>query len=232
MKNISARPCFFFSTFYTEYPTKLHPSRALNINYIITSSRLCGFKTAQCVIVYKFLSVAVLLHPNCVMWYLAVIITVIYSAYSQQNNLLQECAKYYRPKNYLELLPNINMPYVDQLPVPNNVPNLRNKEYLNKIQNIVPSPAMTTKVLTVKTKYIYKNPVCVKYSKKQKLCKPEDGQIREHVDKLITKDYFVQNNIEERVDGVVDVISDENYVDEDRFSLKVSFDRLGKYIFL
>ncbi|CAG9770618.1 unnamed protein product [Ceutorhynchus assimilis] len=160
------------------------------------------------------------------MWYF-IVLAVVHSVCVQANNLLQECAKYYRPKNYLDMLPNLNMPYINQLPIPDSINKFRHRDHLNKMQNIVATP-VTTKVLTVKTKYFYKNPICVKYNKKQKMCKSEDGRIRENVDKLITKQNFLKNNdnIQQEVISEFDVISEEDDFDADKFNLKVSFGNL------
>ncbi|XP_050295771.1 uncharacterized protein LOC126735729 [Anthonomus grandis grandis] len=154
---------------------------------------------------------------------LTVVLAILHSACIQGIDLMQECAKLYRPKNYLDILPSLNMPYVDQLAIPNNV--FKNKHYQNMIKNILPTPVVTTKVLQVKTKYVYKNPICVKYSKKQKLCKPEDGRIRENVDNLITKESFIKEDLEENVEAMVDV-EDSEEDDAERFTLKVSFNKL------
>lgn len=68
-----------------------------------------------------------------------------------------------------------------------------------KIQNnpaIQPSPAYKTKAIHFVTKYVYKNPVCVKFSKGKNMCKKDSkGQFKEGYDKLVTKEYFVKNRV-------------------------------------
>jgi hypothetical protein len=89
-----------------------------------------------------------------------------------QSNLYRDCGKLYNPLNYMSQLPSLSMPYV-------NIP-------------IKPSPVITTKVINVVTKYVYKNPVCVRVSGKKSTCKslhPQAGGV-EH---LVTKELFVKD---------------------------------------
>lgn len=215
-----------WSEFYADYPTKLHTSRALNLNHIIGLEVNSKASPTYSFIVYK-INVTDTTYPNPVdMRFLVVLIAFSYTV-AQKNDLMKECAKYYRPKNYLDTLAQMKLPYIAQLPVPNNLKNIISQNYMNKLQNIVPTPVMTTKVLTVHTKYVYQNPVCVKYSKKQKLCKsPGNGSFN----KLVTKQHFLKSNIEERVEGSLSVTDDDT--ESDRFTLKVSFDKLGKLLIL
>ncbi|XP_066155309.1 uncharacterized protein [Euwallacea fornicatus] len=149
---------------------------------------------------------------------------VSFSAATQHQNRLEDCARFYHQipgNNYLDILTGMNMPYIDQVPLPNNLKALASGDYMSKMQNIMPSPVITTKVLSVQTKYVYVNPVCVKFNKKQKLCK----QTNENSDKLITKQNFLKSNAEKRIESAdVNIANDEGF--EDRFTLKVSFDRL------
>lgn len=162
------------------------------------------------------------------MWYLGLVLAVFYSVSVQGNHLLQECAKFYRPKNYIDVMAQ-SMPYIDQLLIPDNLKKMDIDDYRSKINNIQPTPVVTTKVLQVKTKYVYVNPVCVKYSSKQKLCKHEN-RMAGNINKLITKEYFLKGQVEQRVESAIDVNSEEFSPKPDRFSLKVSFDRIGKQL--
>ncbi|KAL1517479.1 hypothetical protein ABEB36_001241 [Hypothenemus hampei] len=150
------------------------------------------------------------------MWFLLFLVVP-----ASGNDLIQECAKYYRPSNYMDVLSKFNLPYLGHVTLPNN-----QQQYLkNRPQtDISPSPVLTTKVLAVKTKYVYKSPFCVKYTKKQQLCQSENAG------KIVTKHNFSKKQVEERIEGVLDVLEDEKKeeIEEepDRFSLKISFDKL------
>ncbi|KAJ8925097.1 hypothetical protein NQ315_001278 [Exocentrus adspersus] len=96
-------------------------------------------------------------------------------------NLYEECAKLYHPNNYLNYLPNLNLPYLGNVPIPVNPP-------------VQPTPVVTTKAVSIVTKYVYRNPVCVKYSKRQSGCKQDNGaKHKSNVEQLVTKEYFVKN---------------------------------------
>lgn len=109
------------------------------------------------------------------------IVFLTFLAAAQSN--LQECAKFYNPNNYMTHLPSLQLPYWGDIPVPVSSPLL-----------IKPSPVIKTKAISVVTKYVYKNPVCVRYSKGKSACKLE-GNIRnkEGFDHLVTKEYFVKD---------------------------------------
>lgn len=67
-----------------------------------------------------------------------------------------------------------------------------------KIQNnpaIEPSPVVKTKAINIVTKYIYKNPVCVKFSKGKNMCKKNGGpgKVKGNYEQLVTKEYFVKD---------------------------------------
>lgn len=106
------------------------------------------------------------------------IILVFATAYA---NLYEECAKLYSPNNYLNYLPNLHLPYLGNIPVPVNPP------------RITPSPVVTTKAVSIVTKYVYKNPVCVKYSKRQNNCKQDNPKHKGNLEQLVTKEYFVRD---------------------------------------
>ncbi|XP_030749304.1 uncharacterized protein LOC115877305 [Sitophilus oryzae] len=146
------------------------------------------------------------------MVFLVYVFLVPFVRYTIGNSMLEECAKYYKPTNYLALLPNLKMPYIGDLAIPDN----QHTNNYNNLQKINPSPVVTTKVLTLKTKYVYKNPVCIKTTKKRRYCAPEDAKKKQNVEKLVTKEYFVD----------VDALKkreDEND-EEETFNLEVSFD--------
>ncbi|XP_018566727.1 uncharacterized protein LOC108907491 [Anoplophora glabripennis] len=97
-------------------------------------------------------------------------------------NLYEECAKLYSPNNYLNYLPNLHLPYLGNVPLPANPP------------KVTPSPVVTTKAVSIVTKYVYKNPVCVKFSKRQNSCKQDNGvKHKGNVEQLVTKEYFVRD---------------------------------------
>lgn len=90
------------------------------------------------------------------------------------------CPPVFDPQNYLKHLPSLNLPYVNSVPIPLNVPVIK------------ASPvASTTKIINVVTKYVTTNPVCIKVTSKKPLCKPKKGN--NNLDYLITKEYFVKD---------------------------------------
>ncbi|KAF7269804.1 hypothetical protein GWI33_017173 [Rhynchophorus ferrugineus] len=111
-----------------------------------------------------------------------VYVLFFYGRPANANNLLQECAKYYKPTNYLDLLPNLKLPYVGGLIMPDN-PASKHQQKIN------PTGVVTTKVLTLKTKYVYQNPICIKPTKKKRYCTAA-GSKNKNPEKLITKEYF------------------------------------------
>lgn len=66
-------------------------------------------------------------------------------------------------------------------------------------QVIEPSPVVKTKAINVVTKYVYKNPVCVKFSKGKNMCKKDSnsGKLKEGYEQLVTKEYFVKDRIKD-----------------------------------
>ncbi|EFA00596.1 hypothetical protein TcasGA2_TC003467 [Tribolium castaneum] len=88
-------------------------------------------------------------------------------------NLRDDCNKLFNPLNYMDQLPSLALPYV------NNVP-------------IQPSPVVPTKVINVVTEYVYRNPVCVKISGKKSLCKSKNPQAN-NIEHLVTKQLFVKD---------------------------------------
>ncbi|KAG5895139.1 hypothetical protein JTB14_008573 [Gonioctena quinquepunctata] len=105
-------------------------------------------------------------------------------------DIYQECAKLYNPNNYMSHLPSLNLPYLGDVPIPNNVPLIN------------PSPVAKTKAIKVVTKYVYKNPVCVKYTKKRGMCKRDDSvNYKGDAEQLVTKEYFVRDRKNDVVEG-------------------------------
>ncbi|KAJ8930914.1 hypothetical protein NQ314_016238 [Rhamnusium bicolor] len=97
-------------------------------------------------------------------------------------NLYQECAKLYNPNNYMDHLPSLHLPYMGNVPIPNNTPKIK------------PSPVVNTKAISIVTKYVYKNPVCVKYTKNKNMCKQDNGiKHKSNIEQLVTKEYFVND---------------------------------------
>lgn len=97
--------------------------------------------------------------------------------------IYEECAKLYKPTNYISHLPSLRLPYFGDIPVPVNSPAL-----------IKPSSVVTTKAISVVTKYVYRNPVCVKYIKNKSICQPQNRtKNKGNFDQLVTKEYFVND---------------------------------------
>ncbi|KAJ3662833.1 hypothetical protein Zmor_007158 [Zophobas morio] len=90
-----------------------------------------------------------------------------------QSNIYRDCNKLFNPVNYMNQLPSLSLPYLSSIP-------------------IKPSPVLTTKVINVVTKYVYKNPVCVKISGKKSMCKSLNSQASS-LDNLVTKELFVKD---------------------------------------
>lgn len=109
------------------------------------------------------------------------VLFIIASAFA---NPYQECVKLFNPNNYMERLPSLSLPFVNNIAIPS--PNYA---------QIKPSRVLKTKVISMVTKYVYKNPVCVKYSGK-KACKLTDTKdaTRNNVEYLVTKEYFVNDH--------------------------------------
>ncbi|CAH0547296.1 unnamed protein product [Brassicogethes aeneus] len=100
-----------------------------------------------------------------------------------QSNPYQECAKLFNPNNYIDRLPSLSLPFISNIAIPPvNVPDIK------------PSKVKTTKVISLVTKYVYRNPVCVKYTSK-KSCKPMEAKenTKNNMDYLVTKEYFVND---------------------------------------
>lgn len=121
-------------------------------------------------------------------------------------NLYHECAKFYHPGNYMSHLPSLKLPYRGDVPIPINVGipgiGLTGDELLGNGQPgikipyntpILPTPVVKTKAISIVTKYVYKNPVCVKFSKGKNMCKKNDNLGKEGYEQLVTKEYFVKD---------------------------------------
>ncbi|CAG9855686.1 unnamed protein product [Phyllotreta striolata] len=113
--------------------------------------------------------------------HLSIVLVTVFTV-KVRANLLQECAKLYNPGNYMGHLPSLKLPYLGDVPIPNNMPSIK------------PTPVAKTKAIKVVTTYVYRNPVCVKYSKKKGMCK-QDNAIKHkgNYEQLVTKEYFVKD---------------------------------------
>ncbi|XP_072397752.1 uncharacterized protein [Diabrotica undecimpunctata] len=113
--------------------------------------------------------------------HLSIVLVTVFAVRTRAN-LFQECAKLYNPGNYMGHLPSLKLPYLGDVPIPNNVPPIK------------PSAVAKTKAIKVVTTYVYKNPVCVKYSKKKGMCKKDNSVKHKGVyEQLVTKEYFVRD---------------------------------------
>lgn len=111
--------------------------------------------------------------------YLLLVFFTVNVNYFVHASMYQECIKFFHPNNYMNQLPSLSLPYVSNLPIPNIA------------NNIKPSPVGTTKVINVVTRYIYKNPVCIKYTKKNACASAQ--KIKNKMEYLVTKEYFVRD---------------------------------------
>lgn len=112
---------------------------------------------------------------------LTVVLLVSYSFGSA--DILEDCSKFFNPQHYLSQLPSLSLPYVSSLPIPSQVMPIR------------PSPVMTTKVVSVVTKYINRSPVCIRYSGEKPLCRATGNGNANPYDHLITKGQFVNGGL-------------------------------------
>lgn len=103
-------------------------------------------------------------------------------------NVFHECSRLFNPQNYLQQLPSLSLPYVDRVPIPSPPP---------IAPLIKPSPVITTKVVSVITKYVTKSPMCVKVSGKKPKCKRNRNKNaspnKDGFEYLVTKEYFVED---------------------------------------
>ncbi|XP_057653676.1 uncharacterized protein LOC130892320 [Diorhabda carinulata] len=113
--------------------------------------------------------------------YISIVLVTVFTVRSRAN-LLHECAKLYNPRHYMSHLPSLHLPYIGDVPIPNNIPPIK------------PSAVVKTKAVKVITSYVYKNPVCIKYTKKKAMCK-QDNSIKHKgaYEQLVTKEYFVKD---------------------------------------
>nr|CAH7758213.1 unnamed protein product [Callosobruchus chinensis] len=103
--------------------------------------------------------------------------------------LLQECAKLYRPDRYLTQLPSLRLPYVGHMEIPINTGTIK------------PTPAMQTRAVTIVTKYVYKNPVCIKATKKKTCAMATAIKHKSGEDEIVTKEYFVEDKEQNQRNG-------------------------------
>lgn len=106
-----------------------------------------------------------------------VVILALFEVITAYPKTIQDFHQFFNPKNYMDQLPSLSMPYLDNIPIPQpNVP------------QIIPSPVVT-KVINVVTKYINKNPVCIKLTRKKPFCAYKDDTL----EYLVTKEYYVRD---------------------------------------
>lgn len=108
---------------------------------------------------------------------------VLLVATSGRGDILDDCSKLFNPQHYLAQLPSLSLPYVSSLPIPSQVMPIR------------PSPVVTTKVVSVVTKYMNKSPVCIRYSGEKPLCKAIGNGNANPYSHLITKGQFVNGGL-------------------------------------
>ncbi|KAL3269360.1 hypothetical protein HHI36_008432 [Cryptolaemus montrouzieri] len=113
----------------------------------------------------------------------------------------RDCARYFKPNNYIQNLPSLSLGYISELPIPSM-----------KLPTIKPSKVMKTKVIDVVTKFVYRNPVCVKMSGKKTLC--EKVNSKTNLEYTVTKEYFVENQDKNNRE---DFKSSPTIVEESRF---------------
>lgn len=75
-------------------------------------------------------------------------------------SVLHHCSKLFNPQHYLDQLPSLSLPYINSLPIPSQI-----------APEIKPSPVITTKVINVVTKYVTKNPMCIRVTGNKPRCK-------------------------------------------------------------
>lgn len=98
-------------------------------------------------------------------------------------DLLHDCSKLFNPQHYMSQLPSLSLPYVSSLSIPSQVIPIR------------PSPVVTTKVVSVVTKYINKSPVCIRYSGEKPLCQAIGNGDANPYDNLGIKNHFVNGGL-------------------------------------
>lgn len=96
-------------------------------------------------------------------------------------NVFHECSRLFNPQNYLHQLPSLSLPYVDSVPIPSQI-----------VPLIKPSPVITTKVISIVTKYVARNPMCVKVTGNKPKCRSK-GHSKNGFEYLVTKEYFVKD---------------------------------------
>lgn len=127
------------------------------------------------------------------MQFSVVLLSAITAIILAHPNIYNQCQpQFFNPLNYLDQLPSLKMPYVNNVPIPN----------IPLAHIIKPTPAITTKVINVVTKYVARNPVCIKSTgKKKPPCKKDSvgsnttATKKYSNDHIITKEYFVNNRV-------------------------------------
>lgn len=111
------------------------------------------------------------------------VITVLLGVTFGKADILDDCSKLFNPQHYLHQLPSLNLPYVSALPVPSNVIPIK------------PSPVVTTRVMSVVTKYINKSPVCIRYSGDKPPCRTIGNGNANPYAHLADEEHFVNGGL-------------------------------------
>lgn len=101
------------------------------------------------------------------------------------NNPFGDYQFLFNPENYMDQLPSLSMPYINNIQIPKpNIP-----------AQIIPSPVVTTKMISIVTRYINKNPVCIKLSGRKPPCPYKNSKNNAAHEYLVTKEYYVQDKL-------------------------------------
>ncbi|KAK5642995.1 hypothetical protein RI129_009162 [Pyrocoelia pectoralis] len=114
---------------------------------------------------------------NMTLVYLVLILTISLKANS---SMYENYGKLYNPQDYLEQLPSLSLPYKNNVPIPSvNIPMINPSRVITKVINVV-------------TKYITKNPVCIKVKGKKQPCGyRNNNRKRRNIDQFIRNQYYV-----------------------------------------
>lgn len=128
-----------------------------------------------------------LFHFSCSLYradvkmYLKLLLILLLKLSMSKSNSYGDYQFIFNPENYMEQLPSLSMPYINNIKIPK--PNLP----------INPTPAIRTKVINVVTQYVNKNPVCIKVSGRKPPCPYKNS--KNNLEYIVTKEYFVQDKL-------------------------------------
>lgn len=107
-------------------------------------------------------------------------------------NVFHDCSKQFNPQHYMDQLPSLSLPYISSVPIPSQIIPLIVK----------PSPVLTTKMISIVTKYVAKNPVCIKVTGSKQSCHlMKSGKNKSGLDYMVAKEYIVGNRNAKEVDN-------------------------------